>query len=87
MPDLPDLSSVAGQPLSAEQIDGIIAQIDLDIVNFLRDGKLAAINYSLPGDAGRSMNRAINLKTLVEAREYYEGLRSKLPAWEISQAE
>ena len=38
--DLPDLSSVSGNDLTDEQLRGILAQIDLDITNLLRDGKL-----------------------------------------------
>ena len=45
MADLNDLSSVSGTELTEAQIKGILAQIDLDITNLLRDGKLSALNY------------------------------------------
>ncbi|QDT36106.1 hypothetical protein [Stratiformator vulcanicus] len=80
MPDLEDLSSVNGADLTEAQIKGILAQIDLDITNLLRDGKLAALKYSLPGDAGRAGDRAANLHALLDARRYYSELLKQQPA-------
>jgi hypothetical protein len=82
--DLTDLSSVAGEPLTAAQIDGILAQIDLDVANLLRDGKLAAVKSSVPGEGGRSLDRAANLEALLRARAHYERLKRELPGWEAS---
>jgi hypothetical protein len=48
---------------------------------------LAALKYSIPGAAGRSADRAINLKTLLEARAHYQGLLNQMPAWEVSHGE
>lgn len=87
MADLSDLSSVSGEQLTESQIRGILAQIDLDIVNLARDGKLAALKYALPGGAGRSADRAVNLKMLLETRDYYQKLLQSLPSWETSQGE
>lgn len=85
MSDLNDLSGVSGTPLTEAQIDGILAQIDLDLLNLMRDGKLAALKYSVPGGAaGRSADRGENLRALLEARDYYRKLRETLPAWETS---
>ena len=41
--DLPDLSTLSGTELTPAQLYGILGQIDLDIANLLRDGKLAAL--------------------------------------------
>lgn len=85
MSDLNNLDSVAGTPLSEEQIRGILAQIDLDITNLLRDGKLAAAKYAGTGGGGQSMDRAANLKTLLDARRQYQQLLDQLPGWHVSQ--
>ena len=87
MADLTDLSSVNGTALTEQQIRGILAQIDLDITNLLRDGKLSALKYALPGKAGRTADRAGNLQALLEARDYYRKLLEGLPAWEVSVGE
>lgn len=87
MSDLTDLSQVSGEALTAAQIDAILAQIDLDVLNLLRDGKLAALKYRLPGDAGLTTDRAANLEALVKARDYYQRLKEALPAWEVSKGE
>lgn len=85
MTDLSDLSSVSGDDLSEATIKGILAQIDLDITNLLRDGKLSALKYAIAGQAGQSTDRAANLKALLEARRHYENLLTSLPGWEISR--
>lgn len=84
--DLPDLSSVAGADLSESQIRGILTQVDLDIINLLRDGKLSALKYGLPGDRAGLTDRSANLRALIAAREHYESLLQSRPAWETSQA-
>jgi len=84
--DLPDLSSVSGQELSDEQLRGILAQIDLDITNLLRDGKLSALRYGTPGADGALTDRAVNLRTLLESRRHYQGLLESRPAWITTQA-
>ncbi|MCH7688662.1 MAG: hypothetical protein IH899_18595, partial [Planctomycetes bacterium] len=66
MADLSDLSSVSGSELTEAQIKGILAQIDLDITNLLRDGKLSALRYGLAGPGGQTTDRAANLKALLE---------------------
>lgn len=85
MSDLTTLEGVEAGPLSEAQIRGILAQIDLDIVNLARDGKLAAVKYAVPGAAGRSMDRAVGLKMLLDARKHYERLLTELPAMEVSR--
>ena len=85
MADLNDLSSVSGDDLNESQVKGILAQIDLDITNLLRDGKLSALKYGLHGDGGAVTDRAANLKALLEARQHYEKMLQALPGWEISQ--
>mgnify|MGYP006908285318 FL=1 len=87
MADLSGLSSVSGVPLTETQIRGILAQIDLDITNLLRDGKLSALKYAVPGAAGRTADRAGNLRALLEARAYYQGLLTSRPGWEVSVGE
>lgn len=87
MADLNDLSSVSGTALTEQQIRGILAQIDLDVTNLLRDGKLSALKYALPGRAGRTADRAGNLRALLEARDYYQKLLLEKPSWEASVGE
>jgi hypothetical protein len=86
MPDLTDLSQTTGQELTEVQIHGILAQIDLDILNLLRDGKLAALKYSAPG-SGPQADRATNLTALLAARDSYQELLTSLPTWKTSVAE
>ncbi|MEX0701179.1 MAG: hypothetical protein WD069_03710 [Planctomycetales bacterium] len=87
MSDLDNLNSVFGQPLSEAQIRGILAQIDLDIVNLLRDGKLSALKYAVGGAAGHATDRASNLKALLACRAHYERQLESLPAWETASGE
>jgi hypothetical protein len=84
--DLPDLSTVSGSELTVEQLRGILAQIDLDITNLLRDGKLSALKYGTPGEEGSLTDRAANLRELIQARESYQKLLEARPAWVTSQA-
>jgi len=85
MADLTDLSSVSGSDLTETQIAGILAQIDLDIHNLLRGGKLSALKYAEGGAAGRSADRAANLRALLEARRLYTELQQSLPGWHVNQ--
>lgn len=86
MADLTDLSSVSGSDLTEAQIKGILAQIDLDITNLVRDGKLSALRYELVGPQGQALtDRAANLKALLQARSTYELILKGLPSWEVSQ--
>jgi hypothetical protein len=84
--DLPDLSSVSGTELTDEQLRGILAQVDLDITNLLRDGKLSALRYGTPGDAGALTDRSANLRALLEARSVYQKLLESRPVWVMTQA-
>lgn len=88
MSDLENLSTVSGADLTVEQIKGILSQIDLDITNLVRDGKLSALRYSVGGRGrgGQRTDRAANLKALLDARTHYERLLASQPAWEASQA-
>jgi hypothetical protein len=87
MADLTDLSAVAGDELTVSQIRGILAQIDLDIVNLVRDGKLSALKYAVGGAAGQQTDRAANLQALLAARAHYERLLSAQPGWQVSVGE
>ncbi len=84
MTDLTDLSSVSGDELDEATIRGILAQIDLDVTNLLRDGKVAAGRYST---AGRTTDRAASLREMLRARRQYQRLLDELPAVEVSEAE
>lgn len=86
MADLADLTGVSGTELSTEQIRGILAQIDLDILNLVRDGKLSALKYAMGGAGGQQADRAANLQALLAARTHYERLLSAQPGWEVSVA-
>jgi hypothetical protein len=85
MADLTDLSSVEGTRLSESQIQGILNQIDLDITNLVRDGKLSALNYATGGQAGRSADRAGNLRALLDARAHYQKLLENFPSWNVNR--
>lgn len=85
MADLSDLSPVSGDDLNESQLKGILAQIDLDITNLLRDGKLAAMKYGGGRTGGQTTDRAANLKALLAARQHYESLLRQLPSWELSR--
>lgn len=87
MSDLTNLDGVQGTELGTEQIQGILAQIDLDLLNLVRDGKLAALKYSVGGAGGAQTDRAANLRALLEARDYYQKLLDDRPAWVVSQGE
>jgi len=86
MSDLTDLDDLAGQDLTEAQIKAILAQIDLDITNLVRDGKLSALRYA-GGTGHASADRAANLEALLAARKHYEALLHSLPAWEVSEAQ
>lgn len=85
MSDLTDLNLVSGTELSESQIQGILRQLDLDILNLARDGKLAAARYEIPG-GGHVMDRGANLQSLLAAREHFRKLLERLPVIESSQA-
>lgn len=84
MNEVAELSEIAGQSITEPQIRGILAQIDLDITNLVREGKLSALKYGIPGNAGLQTDRAANLRALLEARKHYEGLLRAMPSWEVS---
>jgi len=86
MADLESLDGVSGSELTLSQIDAILQQIDLDVLNLLRDGKLAAVKYSLPGN-GLGTDQAANLQALLAAREHYQQLKLTMGSWEVSVAE
>lgn len=83
--DLPDLSTLSGTELTSAQLYGILSQIDLDIANLLRDGKLAALRYGVGGPAGATTDRAANLQALLAAREHYQQLLNSQPVMILSQ--
>jgi hypothetical protein len=85
MPDLTNLDDLAGEDLTEPQIKAILAQIDLDITNLVREGKLSALRYEGSGGSPTA-DRAANLEALLAARKHYEALLHALPAWEISSA-
>jgi hypothetical protein len=84
MPDLTSLDELSGQPLTETQLQGILNQLDLDIANLVREGKLAAMPET--EDTGAATDRAANLRALLDARQHYESLLRSFPAWEVSQA-
>lgn len=85
MPDLGDLNELDGTSLTESQLQAILNQIDLDVLNLLRDGKLATAKYATPGPGGETMDRASGLLALLAAREKYEALLQSLPSWQLSQ--
>ncbi|MDP1797640.1 MAG: hypothetical protein Q8K78_09175 [Planctomycetaceae bacterium] len=87
MSDLTSLDDVQAQPLTETQIRGILAQIDLDITNLVRDGKLSALKYAIGGSGAPTADRSANLHALLTARQHYETLLRGLPVWEVSRGE
>lgn len=92
MSDLSFLAGLEGAELQIGQIRAILNQIDLDVLNLVRDGKLAAVKYSVGGTPGAVIDRGQNLTALLQARAYYEQLlRSHedqaAPAWQTQQAD
>lgn len=83
--DLPDLTTLCGTELTPAQLYGVLGQIDLDIANLLRDGKLAALRYGVGGPAGSQTDRAANLQALLAAREHYQHLVNSQPVSVITQ--
>jgi hypothetical protein len=86
MADLTSLNDVQGAELNDAQIHAILAQIDLDIMNLVRDGKLSALKYGVAGPAGQMTDRAANMTALLAARDHYQRLLLARPAWITSQA-
>jgi hypothetical protein len=87
MTDLTDLDSVSGEDLTEAQIKGVLVQIDLDIMNLLRDGKLSALKYAVGGSENRTTDRAANLHALLAARRHYQQMLDALPGWELSRGD
>jgi hypothetical protein len=87
MADLTNLEGVAASELSVEQIQGILRQIDLDLLNLVREGKLAALKYGVGGAGGATTDRAVNLQALLAARDHYQQLLSARPGWAVSRGE
>lgn len=85
--DLPDLTTVSGSELTDDQIRGVLAQIDLDLMNLVRDGKLSALKYGVNGPAGMQTDRAANLQALLLARDQYQQLLNQRPVWIATQAQ
>jgi hypothetical protein len=87
MPELTSLDDLSGRDLNESQLQGLVAQIDLDIANLLQDGKLAAGRYTLDGAGGISVDRAANLQALLAARAFYTQQLQALPTWQTSSVE
>lgn len=87
MTELTNLNSLSGQELTDEQLRGLLAQIDLDITNLVRDGKLAALRYGVGGAGGQTTDRAANLRALLAARDHYQNLLAGRPGWAVSRGE
>ena len=75
--DVTDFSGVTGQELTADQIRGIVKQLDLDMYNLVRDGKNAGATYRI-GD--RMVSKVEWMRQLRETRQYYAELLARLPA-------
>jgi len=86
MADLTSLDGQAGEPLSIGQIQAILAQIDLDLMNLVRDGKLSAAAYALGGAGAPTLDRGANLLALLAARDAYQKLLNEQPVWTTTQA-
>jgi len=84
--DLTDLSSVSGDDLTESQIRGIIAQIDLNILNLLRDGKLGTARIAENTPGGKDVDRSAAIRELRETRQFYVDVLQNLnPTIVLSQ--
>jgi hypothetical protein len=84
MTDLTSLDGLKGVELTDEQIQGLLNQIDLDIANLVREGKLSAGKYASP--AG-NVDRGASLQGLIQARDYFTKLLQSRGGWEVTQYE
>jgi hypothetical protein len=82
MTDLTTLSDLNGAELTDEKIRGIIAQIDLNIANMMRDGKLGTGKYST---AEGDVDRSSSLHALLATRSVYEKLLQDRGGWIMTQ--
>jgi len=85
MTDLPNLDGISAEELSIAQINAVLAQIDLDMMNLVRDGKLSALKYGVAGPAGMQTDRAANMQALLAARDHYHRLLISRPGWATTQ--
>lgn len=61
--------------ITEEQINAILADLDVKIYNLIHDGgHLAAVDMNLPGEAGASVNYSASLRTFMSLREMYAKL-------------
>lgn len=85
MADLTNLDDLTGSDLTEEQLRGIIAQIDLNIVNLMRDGKLGAARVAENYAGGQSVDRAAALDAMMRARAIYQKQLDDFVVIEITQ--
>ena len=70
---LSDLGTVSA--ITEDQINAILARLDIKIFNALHDGgDQAAIDISLPGEAGVTVNYSASLRAFMSLRESYAKL-------------
>ena len=81
MTDVVNFDGVEGTDLTADQIRGIITQLDLDLYNLARDGKHAGATYRV-GD--RMVSKAEWVRQLRETRQYYAQLLARIPTMAVT---
>lgn len=70
---LDDLTATSA--ITEDQINAILARLDVKIFNLLHDGgHMAAIDTSTPGEAGMTVNYSASLRALMQLREMYAKL-------------
>lgn len=81
MADLTSLSQLGdGSALTEAQIQAIINQIDLNIVNLMRDGKLGAARHQQYGAEGGEVDRSGAMREMMKARAIYEQMLHNIPS-------
>jgi len=81
MSDVSHFDDVQASDLTADQIRGIIQQLDLDLYNLARDGKDAGATYRV-GD--RTVSKVEWVRELRKTRRYYADLLARIPAAEVT---
>lgn len=83
--DLENLDNLDASEITPAQVRAILAQIDLDIMNLVREGKLSALKYGVSGPSGMHTDRAANMQALLLARDHYQKLLNQHPVWQTTQ--
>jgi hypothetical protein len=79
MADVASFDGISADPLSYDQIQAIINQIDLNIYNLMLEGKNATLYYQQNGPAGKMADHARALEALMLAKKQYQVMLDQIP--------